>query len=69
MENYWFSKVKTTTHIFHCSVLVVVDEPGDHRPGVAARHHALKGAAPALDHVGGRGGARDGHHGGEHWGK
>ena len=47
-------------------MLVVVDEPGDHWPGVAARHHALKGAASALDHVGGRGGARDGHHGGEH---
>ena len=58
---------RLSTYIFHCRVLLVVDEPGDCGPGVAARHHALKGPAPGLDHVGGRGGARDGHHRGQHW--
>ena len=57
---------RLSTHIFYCSVLLVVDEPGDRWPRVAACHHALKGPAPGLDHVGGRGGARDGDHRGKH---
>ena len=66
-EKIAFRNGTLSTHIFHCSVLLVVEEPGDRGPGVAARHHALECPAPGLDHVRGRGGAWDGHHRGEHW--
>ena len=63
----WGLLVTRSTHIFHRGVLLVVEEPGHLGPGVAARHHALKGAAPSLYHVGSRGRAGDGHHGGQDW--
>ena len=68
LEHYLLTSA-LSTHIFHCSMLLVVEEPGDRGSGVAARHHALECPAPGRDHVGGRGGARDGHHRGKHWGQ